>query len=977
MTAARAFARGGLAPMAIVGMHGRFPGAPDLAAFWDNLEAGRDVIGRVPSDRWDWRAVHGTRSGDGETSYSSWGGFADHVDCFDGGFFGLLPKEVQSMDPQQRLFLQTAHNALEDAGIGPRSLAGRKVGVFVGVGNADYPALMREHGAEIDAYRGTGMALTAIANRISYLFDLRGPSSVVDTACSGSLVALHRAVTSLREGECELAIVGGVNLLLGPELYVAFSKAEMLSPTGRCRAFDAAADGYVRGEGVAAVVVRPLEAALDAGDYVYAVVEAVAENHGGRAHGFTAPNPSAQADVIADAWRKAGRPLSEAAFVETHGTGTPLGDPIEIEGLKLALARSSPSRRETISLGSLKSQIGHLEAAAGIASLIKAALSLQRGRLPANMHHDRLNPRIDLDGAPFRVASRETALNRLGDEPLAAGVSSFGFGGVNAHAVLREFRAPRGADGQKERDRRPFLIALSGKDAAGLRARAAQLVATLRAVPGASERERIARLLGEALALDVSGDTPLAAAGVTPGRLSAALEQAGRSIGAPVDLETVRDCVTFDDLCAAIAARGPVPGAETEDGETARLLCAAALPAADVAALDLARLSRALLFGRDAMSERLALVAGDTAELVEALSCFLAAPASDGPWVRSSVRGRGETVARPEALASEASADDLWRWARYWAAVRTPDIAWPELYPDLPLPPKTPLPAYPFALRRVWYRARDRSGAGREAPPSSPAVLRERTPEQGSIHAAWRECWAAAVRPLPSSLTAAPTLIDRLAARGGVVALSEVLLARPADFSGEAIVREAATERVAQCVAPGSAPWAALEARMADGPALAMETPRSDPIGSISGADFYGLCSAAGVAPGQRHRPVRQVRIGRDTLEFELDLRPARDASFWTQLTVTATLGAAWLLDPALSADALPLPWRVRSLRFDSAASEPVARMSFVRSGRDAVAFAALGASGAQVLTVGEWATRRFALPRRPVAGAEIHRIAS
>ncbi|MEL7082808.1 MAG: polyketide synthase, partial [Pseudomonadota bacterium] len=274
-------------PVAIIGMSARLPGARDIAEYWSNLSTGQDVVSHIPGDRWDWTAFDGSAADPGYKSYANQGGFISAADCFDSGFFGFLPKEAQSMDPQQRLFLEASYAALEDAGIAPKSLAGSQTGVFVGVGNADYPVLMRENNVPLDGYRGTGMALTAISNRVSFHLDLRGPSSSIDTACSGSLVAIHRAMHALETGECDLAIVGGVNLIFGPELYVAFSKAEMLSPRGRCHTFDDSADGYVRGEGVGALILRRLDDAEEAGDHIHGVILGSAENHGGRAHSFT------------------------------------------------------------------------------------------------------------------------------------------------------------------------------------------------------------------------------------------------------------------------------------------------------------------------------------------------------------------------------------------------------------------------------------------------------------------------------------------------------------------------------------------------------------------------------------------------------------------------------------------------------------------------------------------------------------------
>jgi polyketide synthase PksN len=979
------------AAIAIVGMHGRFPDAADPAAFWQNLASGRDVVREVPADRWDWRAIHGDRAADGPKSYSRWGGFADHVDCFDCAFFGLLPKEAEGMDPQQRLFLQSAHNALEDAGIAPRGLEGRRVGVFVGVGNADHPALLRESETAIDAYRGTGMALTAIANRLSYLYDFRGPSNVVDTACSSSLVALHRAIVSMREGECELAIVGGVNLLLGPELYIAFSKAEMLSPTGRCRTLDAEADGYVRGEGVAAIVIRPLADAIADGDYIYAVVEGVAENHGGRAHSFTAPNPVAQGEAIAAAWRKAGLLLGEAAFLEMHGTGTPLGDPVEIEGLKAALALE-PARtddRSTIYLACLKSQIGHLEAAAGIASLFKAVMALQRGQLPANLHFRRINPQIELEGTPFGVADRPITLERRGDEPLTAGVSSFGFGGVNAHAALRAFRAEkRRCDDETApaEARRPFLILLSAKDEAALTARVRQLLGLLRRIVGAPTQARVVELLGEALGLpEAARSHELASQGVTPVGLIDAFDVLSRRLGVVIGVSDVRDCVTLEEIGAAACRR--LAAASLDEDDRTRLLCGVAAPDADIEAIDLAGIARTLMCGRDAMKERLALIASDLETLLGRLARFAAAPFSEGPWLRESIRRSGEKSERPEAAREALDEAGLLHWAAYWARTKSPDMAWRALYPDLPPPRKTPLPAYPFELRRIRLR-RARSAVDESenrmasdlASADAGLARRSRVCSASSLHDAWESCWSGSERWPPSSLTALPALIVHLAAQKGVADIADARFARPFDLEGDAIIHgTSGDESMVRCVAPGERRSVVLNARLAETPPDLERAPLSAPIGSISGGAFYGLSESAGLTVAPRFRCVESVAIATDALDFGLRLsrEDDKDAAFWAALTATFALGTCWLLDPAMSADAFRCVWRIEYLRFDPAASRNVTRLSLARRGEDAVALAAFGERDRPVLTIAAAAARRFALPSRSTVAAAAIRSAS
>ncbi|KJK56411.1 hybrid non-ribosomal peptide synthetase/type I polyketide synthase, partial [Saccharothrix sp. ST-888] len=427
--------------VAVIGMAGRLPGSADLKEFWSHLAAGDDLVGEVPAERWDWR----------DRPSSRWGGFIPDLDRFDAAFFGISPREAELMDPQQRLLLEVVWSAIEDAGYRPSDLAGKRVGVFVGVANSEYLEVQRTAGHAPGAHSATGAALSIIPNRVSYLLDLRGPSMAVDTACSGSLVAVHQACAALRDGTCDLAIAGGVNLILSPGVHELLSQGEMLSPDGRCKAFDSRADGYVRGEGVGVVLLKPDDRARHDGDAVHAVIRAAAVNHGGRTTSLTAPSPDAQADLLVQAYRAADVPPESVGYIEAHGTGTALGDPIETIGLSTAFRRLRADRGTQAApgcaIGSVKTNIGHLEAAAGIAGLLKTVLAMRHATIPASLHVRDLNPYLELDGGPFEVATttrpwpraRDAAGNDL---PRRAGVSSFGFGGANAHVVLEEPTMP-------------------------------------------------------------------------------------------------------------------------------------------------------------------------------------------------------------------------------------------------------------------------------------------------------------------------------------------------------------------------------------------------------------------------------------------------------------------------------------------------------------------------------------------------------
>lgn len=434
-------------PIAVVGMWGKMPQSHDLGEFWDSLFNDKDLIEEVPASRWDWREFDGNPMTDGNKISSKWGGFIPNVDKFDPSFFGISPFEANSMDPQQRLILESVWNTIENSGHRPSEFSGSSTGVFIGSSGSDF---MGTVGEKIENYTLTGIARSVLANRVSYLLNLTGPSEPVDTACSSGLVAMHRAIAAIQSGECEQAIAGAVNVILNPFASIAASKVGMLSVDGRCKAFDSSANGYVRGEGVATVLLKPLSKALEEHDYIYAVVRGSAVNHGGKANSFTAPNPNAQTDLLIKAYQKANINPSMVSYIEAHGTGTELGDPIEIDGLKAAFNQlykewglEIPSEPHC-GIGSVKSNIGHLEAAAGMAGLIKILLCMQHEVLPSNVHLKEKNPYIDLDHSPFYlVREKEEWKSMKGDKQddfsRIAGVSSFGFGGSNAHIVLQDY----------------------------------------------------------------------------------------------------------------------------------------------------------------------------------------------------------------------------------------------------------------------------------------------------------------------------------------------------------------------------------------------------------------------------------------------------------------------------------------------------------------------------------------------------------
>ncbi|HEX8362787.1 MAG TPA: beta-ketoacyl synthase N-terminal-like domain-containing protein, partial [Longimicrobium sp.] len=426
-------------PIAVVGLGCRFPGGiRDAETFWQVLSEGVDAVSDVPADRWNTRTYHDPDRSKPGKAVTRWGGFLDQIDRFDAQFFGISPREASLLDPQQRLLLEVCWEALEDSGHAPERLAGSATGVFMGGFTLDYKLLQFTESNRhlIDAHTATGSMMTLLANRISYVFDFRGPSIALDTACSSSLVAVHLACQSLWNGESTLALAGGVNVMLKPEYTIAESRAGMLSPDGRSKAFDSSANGYVRAEGAGVVVLKPLSKALADGDPIHAVIRGTAVNQDGHSEGLTVPRGTAQQALIREACRRAGVRPDEIQYVEAHGTGTPVGDPIEVNAIGAVLSTGRAPETPCF-VGSVKTNFGHAEAAAGIAGLIKTILSLQHGQLPPHLHLRDPNPRISFESLGLEVPRELRAWPETAGPRLAA-VNSFGFGGTNAHVVLQE-----------------------------------------------------------------------------------------------------------------------------------------------------------------------------------------------------------------------------------------------------------------------------------------------------------------------------------------------------------------------------------------------------------------------------------------------------------------------------------------------------------------------------------------------------------
>ncbi len=503
-------------PIAVIGVGCRLPGGvngPD--ELWDFLVAGRSGVREVPSERWAWFADDSPETAAALAGTSKWGGFLDDVAAFDAEFFDIPAGEADKMDPQQRLLLEVTNEALEHAGIAPQSLRHSQTGVFAGACLGEYGYLAASDLSAVDAWSGTGGAMSIIANRLSYVFDLRGPSVTVDTACSSSLVAVHLACQSLRSGESDMALAAGVNVLLSPAPTRSFDVAEAMSTSGQCHSFDAAADGFVRSEGAGVIVLKRLSDALRDGDRVLAVVRGSAVNQDGRSNGLMAPNPAAQMAVLRAAYADADVDMREVDYVEAHGTGTLLGDPIEARALGTVLGRGRAAE-DPLLIGSVKSNLGHLEAAAGVAGLAKAVLALHRGAIPATAGYQNPNPHIPFDNLRLKVVAEQTEWADRG-RPRRAGVSSFGFGGTNAHVVLEQ--APAQPEPQAGRSGVSTLV-VSGKSPARIAETAQTLADWLRDAGEAADLEQVAHTLnhhrsGHRLFATVCArDTEQAAAGL-------------------------------------------------------------------------------------------------------------------------------------------------------------------------------------------------------------------------------------------------------------------------------------------------------------------------------------------------------------------------------------------------------------------------------------------------------------------------------
>jgi amino acid adenylation domain-containing protein len=914
--------RTGNQAIAVIGMSGRFPMAPDLDAFWENLLAGRDCITSFPADRWDWGATP-DRDGAAETDIN-WGGFIDGIADFDARFFGISPREAELMDPQQRLLMHYVWKAIEDAGYAAGSLSGSRTGLFIATASSGYGEMMARKGAAIESYSSTGTVGSVGPNRMSYFLNLHGPSEPIETACSSALVAVHRALTAIANGDCDQAIVGGINLIISPETHESFAKAGMLCPDGRCKTFSKQANGYVRGEGVGMLFLKKLDDAERAGDQIHGVIRGSAENHGGRATSLTAPNPKAQAELIKTAVTRAGIDPRSIGYIEAHGTGTELGDPVEINGLKSAFrdlydaSGGDDAPVPHCGLGSVKTNIGHLELAAGIAGLIKVLLQLKHRRLVRSLHCDEINPYIQLAGSPFYLVQENRDWLPPTDAaghplPRRAGVSSFGFGGVNAHVVLEEYAQKSPALASREAAT-PGLIVLSAKSEDRLKASAEALLAfisrerTTAAAPVETAfQDRLCVLLAEILQTEPSHIDPtrsLEEYGVDLMHRSACHIRMQEELGIALRAEPFLRNPTIAEIAAELLAQHPELKSQVG--------FAGAAPESTESALDLNDLAYTLQIGRDPMAERLAMAVHSLADLAEKLRSYLAGGTEAAPGIHLGSVKQNKNVAAmfgddeelQEALAKWLRRGKFAKLLDLW--VKGVDIAFEKLYGKDGLyrirPRRISVPGYPFAAQRYWIQPQPMAALAATALPAQlHPLLHENISVLGQIRfgallqgteffLADHRLQGRAILPGVAYLEMARAAFARVAApkQGAVCRLRNVVWIAPAtvdrplplqiDLSpgidGEVRYDIRSDTPDGAKVLHGQG--VASQENLAPLPDLDLSALSATLDPQVIGRDeVYALFAAAGFGYGPAHQAINQLRLGTDQVLAQLVLPPS------------------------------------------------------------------------------------------------------
>ncbi|MFC1886869.1 beta-ketoacyl synthase N-terminal-like domain-containing protein, partial [Thermodesulfobacteriota bacterium] len=701
--------------IAIIGLSGRYPMAEDLAAFWENLKTGKDCITEIPKERWDYQKYFDPDRDKIGKIYSKWGGFINDVDKFDPLFFNISPREARLMDPQERLFLETVWATLEDAGYTGNGLRKFHVGVFAGMMWGQYQLFGTDESL-LKSGSVPGSSQASIANRVSYYFNFQGPSIGLDTMCSSSLTAIHLACESIRRGECELAIAGGVNLSIHPNKYFQLAQGKFFSSDGRCRSFGEGGDGYVPGEGVGALFLKPLGRAKAEGDHIYAVIKGSTINHGGKTNGYTVPNPNAQKALIVEALKRAGVDPRTVSYVEAHGTGTSLGDPIEIAGLTRAY-REYTTDKQYCSIGSVKSNIGHLEAAAGIVGLTKVLLQMQYQQLVPTIHSKKLNPNINFKDSPFYVQRElmewnQPVIQENGTEkryPRRATISSFGAGGANAHVVVEEYEDP--VSQSLTENQGPQLFVLSAKNEERLKVYAGKIKDFLEKTfvqSRETEQEtqvksiqrdliKIACDILEVDESDIDSDTDLREYGFDPINLGAFCRKVNETYHLKINTAVFSEYPSVDDFSRYL-------------GSAYKDILAPYYPERKVdqpeISFNLADIAYTLQTGREAMGSRLAIVVHGMDDLIEKLGLYCRGSKDIADLYTGDVKKESQQI---EPLISGSAGElfinaviderDLNKLARLW--ISGAKIDW-ELFYIEDRPNRISLPTYPFAKESYW-----------------------------------------------------------------------------------------------------------------------------------------------------------------------------------------------------------------------------------------------------------------------------------
>ncbi|BCJ93987.1 hypothetical protein acsn021_15560 [Anaerocolumna cellulosilytica] len=700
--------------IAIIGISGKYPMAENLDQYWENLKNGVDCITEIPSERWNCEKNYSREKGAKDKTYSKWGGFLSEYDMFDPLFFGIAPRDAEMMDPQERLFLEVVWQAIEDAGYSPDKLKKYEVGVYAGVMYGHYQIF----GAE-ETLAGNAMALSSsyasIANRVSYMLDLKGPSLAVDTMCSSSLTTIHLACESIRRGECQMAVAGGVNLTIHPTKHQYLCANHFASSDGRCKSFGEGGDGYVPGEGVGAVLIKTLSQAEADKDHIYAVIKASAINHGGRTNGYTVPNPVSQSELITKTLYKARINPRAISYVEAHGTGTSLGDPIEVTGLTKAFHKYTKDK-QFCAIGSVKSNIGHTEAAAGIAGLTKIVLQMKHKQLVPSIHSVKENPNIDFINTPFYVQKKCTKWEqpmlcidgKWQKELRIAGISAFGAGGSNAHVILEEYQDTESF--KHFTIGKPYLFVLSARNEDRLKEYTKRMLDYIEGHTEKTEEKKdfhtevtliLCQLIGQQLQIEtaeVEKADSFTELNMDMIKLNMLTEKINQRFEIDITLQEVLNNRSIHSLGAYLSSNHPdiVRKVEVSDG---------IMKEKRTGEVNLEKLVFTLQTGREAKESRLAIIASSLEELNEKLTDYYSDRQANISFYSTKSLSKDELPNEKPALqdiVDNPQKENLLELARLW--IKGEKIHWDILYSENK-PGTISLPTYPFEKKRYWYNS--------------------------------------------------------------------------------------------------------------------------------------------------------------------------------------------------------------------------------------------------------------------------------